>query len=645
MGHMIVSEEPKVRKYITRTLSQYHIEQFNRSMEEFYEKKSHLSGFKLFNLYMEHFHVINTFLSEHKEINPKTNQEFDYFPVRANLDTGDPHGFPFPNFMSSLKEILNDLDECKRYHMPFPQNPLKRSVFSFLKSQRILENDTDRENQLDCVLGIGTIHLYDLLCKQLIKRKGDTIIVLTPTYGFFIPQIYRSGGKPLFILSDLKGTINPEVLDLSIRSENKTLLNQWKSSAKVFIEAFIHELKGIWNFDIRIPNEADIESFIKKLETTNDISSARKKVDTFLQTVLPQTNPKILSSAFSNEEIVLPYPPRVVGFLFLNPTTYGSVIGRQEVKELAAVMQKNNVTAIEDLSYLFMETKQHHPQGFFLNEECSSISLLGLSKPFSMAGFRLGVAISNKEMILNIIPRIQNSIGFISPIFQNALTTLFNSSNDSITTFFNKNNYGPEGYFFKKHLAILMLEGIHTKKLNSLEKGACIETIQSQIQAFFNRNDKLNISFFDSELIPDSLNEALSSDEYQNMLINSFLQRGLSDYFEIQNDPEASFFLMINCQKLINQSAVGPIKITNSFDVSALLSFFFGLRPLPAEAMGVQETYKHNILRLSFSIEISLIIPLLFTAFIGLQQLKNIKSIKNLPKGSKPINPQKNTGL
>ncbi len=611
-----VSVKNKPRKHITRTLTEENIHYFNRSLEKFHLEKSRYFGVNLFRFHMKY--IFDVFLSVHKEINPSTGQEFDFFPLQGNLDTGDPHGKPFPPFFNALLDKLSEQEEVKRYYGAAAQKALKDSISSFLLKMEVLENPKET---MDYAIGSGTVHLYELICRQLIKRKGDAILIPTPTYGFFIPQVYRAGGIPILLETDDRGMIETRQFENTIKKYNERQLESWKKQFPNLIRLFESDLRTNWNIAIRESSIEDIKELENQLFFETTRKDWEKEVDAFIFSKILKNQEDRFSQIKEQQEIEFPYPPRVVGALFINPTVYGAVLTKEEVESLAQIMEYYHVTAIEDLAYLFIDVKPHKKQGYFLNYSAPYFSLLGVSKPFALSGMRLGMAISSKEKIEELQGRIENSIGFISPIFQKALIELFESPTNQIQEFFKKNNTHDEwGYSLKRKLSIYLLEGASTTKLSEKEKNPIRLIIFKEIKLLVKKWEDLGVSFSDTDL------KKPFDRQHRVSLVDRFMEEGLSDFFDIVRDAEAGFFFILNCQKLINKGKIGPVKICCSFDVFALLSYFFGLKLFPSEAMGLQHGSNCNQLRYSFSSDVSLIVSLFFTAYLGIKQLEEIKN-------------------
>lgn len=609
------------RKYVTKTICLESFKDFTESLSRFHEEKENYFGVSLFQFYMKY--IFGVFLSKHKEKSEVSDEEVDFFPLQGNLDTGDAHGEPFPPFMNSLFKNLTDSVEISRYYGPAVKDRLKAAVTSFLLGNQVLKNGP--KSQPDYVIGSGTVHLYDLICMELIKRKGDTIIIPTPTYGFFIPQVYRAGGRPLFFETDKKGMIHPSKLDATIFEYNQEQVKHWKEQIDAHVSIFVHELSNIWNIAVAKPSSEQMKQLKSDLDKENDLRRIEKIVDNFLFCAVLGSDQSNIEYIRKHEEIQMPLPPKIVGALFINPTVYGAVLDESEIRSIANVFQKHGVVAIEDLAYLFIDVRPHPHQGFFMNSECSYISLLGVSKLFSLAGLRLGLAVSDTKLANRIQGRVENAIGFISPVYQEALIDLFSTPQSVIKDYLNKNNSSPsDGYKFKRKLSIFLIEGTDTNRLTNAEKGDCKVRIVNEVLAFFNEYEKRGIYLFDEELVNSKINIDLTYDHFKQHLLHEFIREGLSSYFDLVRDVEAGFFFILDCQKMIDRKHIGPLKVSCSFDAFALLSYFFGLKLFPSEAMGVTDVVKQNQLRYSFSCGIPLMISLIFTAYIGLKQLENI---------------------
>jgi aspartate/methionine/tyrosine aminotransferase len=113
------------------------------------------------------------------------------------LDTGDPHGLPFEQFLESYRRHLEDSLSFNHYFGPGPTPDVVDGTRRLMTHFGLLSHE--EAERFDVVVGAGTLHLYEMICRELIEQPGDAIAVPVPTYGLMIPQIEEAGGVPLLI--------------------------------------------------------------------------------------------------------------------------------------------------------------------------------------------------------------------------------------------------------------------------------------------------------------------------------------------------------------------------------------------------------------------------------------------------------------
>ncbi len=88
--------------------------------------------------------------------------------------------------------------------------------------------------------------------------------------------------------------------------------------------------------------------------------------------------------------------------LFCNPTNpTGKVYSEKELKQIAAVAEKYNLYIITDEMYehFVFDGKKHVSIGSFANVADRTISVFGVSKSYSMTGWRIGYLTANKKLV------------------------------------------------------------------------------------------------------------------------------------------------------------------------------------------------------------------------------------------------------
>lgn len=582
------------------------IVEFQKQLSNFHKESSSLYGIQRFICMLDF--MFSVFGNKCTTPNPYPDLREGKFSMYGNFDTGDAHGLPFSGFSDELRRILHNEDEYRKYYGPQVENDIKISIKKFLAERGVVEENV--VENLGFSIGAGTVNLYDVICRKIIKRKGDVIILPVPTYGFFIPQIFRSFGQPLYIFTKKGEVIDFNKLEKTIEQKNLNLLELWKANIESEINTYLVYLCSVINIRVKKPSQKLYSELIKRIRILNDNSKIDDEIFQFLSHLIDDKH--TLHLIMKSEEFTLPTPPRIVGFLHINPTIYGSVISKEDTREYASILKKYHITMIEDLAYFGIETTPNVQLQSCVGENlCDSIGLFGLSKPFGIAGLRLGVAFSDPLTMKDIDRRIENEIGFISPMFHKVLSSIFLAPKKDIDDYlFKKNLDSDEGYLLKKQLMIFCFEGDESKKLSESVKIACKEICKKYISEYLSYRIK-------NESISLILNDHNQAKCVEDILLN-FVSKGISEWFEITHNPVAGFFIIADCSKLMNASFLGEVHLNSSFDVFAFLAYFFGVRFIPAESMGIENKADCSLLRVSFSCDIQFIVVGLFSLFLGI---------------------------
>ena len=142
----------------------------------------------------------------------------------------------------------------------------------------------------------------------------------------------------------------------------------------------------------------------------------------------------------------LSYIPRVVAFLNENPhNPTGIVLSEDNIdtlKNLANVCEKNGVFIIDDLVYSGIEynrNKPAYPLALIPEHFNSVITMIGLSKSYSLAGLRAGLILANDFIISKIRDLIFQDMDSLSLLQSGVLTyCLTHNSTSKATQYFNK---------------------------------------------------------------------------------------------------------------------------------------------------------------------------------------------------------------
>ena len=161
---------------------------------------------------------------------------------------------------------------------------------------------------------------------------------------------------------------------------------------------------------------------------------------------LEQKIKEINKELFDKFHEKLSYIPRVVAFLNENPhNPTGIVLSEDNIdtlKNLTNVCEKNGVFIIDDLVYSGIEynrNKPAYPLALIPEHFNSVITMIGLSKSYSLAGLRAGLILANDFIISKIRDLIFQDMDSLSLLQSGVLTyCLTHNSTSKATQYFNK---------------------------------------------------------------------------------------------------------------------------------------------------------------------------------------------------------------
>lgn len=563
--------------------------------------------------------MFDVFISSNIEIDSQGNK-FDCFPPTDNFDTGNASESPYYPFVEAIQKAYTDIDGYRGYYGPKPVPGLQESIKSWLEFNNFISSE--RASSISVSVGHGTVQLYDVLCRSLIRAPGDLIIIPEITYGFFIPQIERNKGRFRLFNHAKNGKPNIPALGVFIDELNRHLLNDWKKNLFERLKILISEIESNFQNEIKSINRSAILKLYKTLNNCNSSQTVYDELEEFILTGLCRMNRSVFDKIQNYPLIASHFPPRVVGYLHINPNIYGNVYEEKEIRQLTRLLDKKSVTIIEDIAYHSLGSSLSNINSC-LNYGENVFCLIGLSKPLSIANCRLGIMLGEKSSMEKIYRSIENSIGFVSTFLQKALLeTFFNPQ--KLNDYFEKNYSGDLSYRFKKNLFITCFEGIKSKNIDANLKERCRQLIIKEVNNFFKWKRKQGIQLIDPKIrFPDGTAE--NSKDFQKKITSVFLNEGLKAWFRIIHQPECGFFVVVDCSKLLKKWDKQELSLDCSFDVFALLAVIFGIRTIPEECMGNLEFKDSHRLRFSYSISVETIIRGCLTLHIGLKQLSGQK--------------------
>jgi aspartate/methionine/tyrosine aminotransferase len=220
------------------------------------------------------------------------------------------------------------------------------------------------------------------------------------------------------------------------------------------------------------------------------------------------------------------------------------------------------------------------------------ILLFGLSKPFAIADMRIGIVIGKRAIIEQINGILATTSLFTPVLLQSSVLALFSCEHSRIIDYLAMN---AQFYKTKRNILLACLMGFEKLQIE-----------QSEID--------------ETKLI---IEQIIRPKKYDETMIKLFFSIGLSEYLTVCCIPAAGFFVIVNCQPFL-QSIGRQYNMKTSLEVALFLSYFYRIRVIPEEMMGVdlQQTTSPQLLRLSYSINSENIVEAAFTIFSGLFKLK-----------------------
>ena len=550
------------------------------------------------------------------------NESYSYFTRPDNFDTGDSCAQPFESFVRGVQTVANEINSYRQYQtLGNIQNGIENVILSFCKQIGWLdENTLSTNSDLRITIGAGTTQLWDFILRTLIVRQGDIILVPAPTYGLFLPQIEMIGGKiiliPLLKIYDYK--LNIDQLKSIIHDINLKLAQNWLNQLLYRIKSLI-STNNIQNLLTSIDNKlkiliTDLNSLLIS-EQIEDICIL-EYFEIELRKFLNEIN---ILSKISKTDFNFLLPSRIVGLLHINPSIFGSIYDKNDLISIGKICEKEKICIIDDLAYALLQysiNNQFNP-GIATFHNILSIYpklkvflLFSLSKPFAIADVRVGIVIARKELIEQINSIIESTIVFIPNMLQSGIFSLFSTEYVNIMNYLSINS---SEFMLKRNILLVCICG--KDKL----KDIC-HSIDSSIHGF-------NQTKLDEALL--IIREIFQIKKFSKILTESFITHGLSNYFELTYIPLAGFFLIINCELFLKTIGF-YYNMKTSFEVALFLSYFYRIRVIPEELMGLAKDKddKSKLLRLSYSIQNESIVTRTFAIFNRLSKLKlNLQNI------------------
>ena len=203
----------------------------------------------------------------------------------------------------------------------------------------------------------------------------------------------------------------------------------------------------------------------------------------------------------------LNYTPRVVAIYHQNPNNpLGISLGESKknyLNNLSKLCYEKNVLVIDDLVYrdsVYDETKIAYPLATLTKYRDNIVTLMGISKSYSLAGIRAGFIFGNKYIIQDLRDNIFVNMDSISMLTQISLASVFNNENKR-TKYRNKflKNIRKK-YLYNLDIIKYFIEGNNTIS-NTSRKKIEKQLTKEEIEIYKDGID--NVSIYNN-LIPES---------------------------------------------------------------------------------------------------------------------------------------------
>lgn len=542
----------------------------------------------------------------------------DCFSMSDNFDTGNASSGPFPPFVQGVQEAFRDLDAYRGYVGPRPIEGLPEAVNGWLIRHGFIS--APRSAELALAVGAGTVHLYDVLCRALIQRPGDIVIIPEVTYGFFIPQVQRSGGRAHILRSTRGAKIDAGAVAAAVDAINNSSADNWRKTARQRLEIYVAEAEVFFGDTICKPGGALLNDLVEELSACVSPIEIEARLLHFIRSKICGGDAALHSRVSTAQPTLMLFPPRVVAYLHINPNLYGKSYSHEEASLITRSLASRSVTVIEDFAY--------HSLGIPIADFKSCLlfgsnvfTLLGVSKPLSIANCRLGILLGEREAMHGLYRVIENSVGFVSTLLQRGLLKAF-SEPDALDDYLAANWSGPDGYRRKKNLMLACLEGGGSTSLDADLRGTLQREILDGVSEFFAWKRAQGVELYDAGYQSVDGRRAANPPDYQRLVAADFAEEGLSRWLEVCASPDCGFFIIVDCRRLLQSWRPREPRLTCAFDVFALFAVLFGVRTIPEECMGDLDFSGAHRIRFSYSVPAETIIRACVTLYLGLTQLE-----------------------
>jgi aspartate/methionine/tyrosine aminotransferase len=545
--------------------------------------------------------------------------DIDCFPLSDNFDTGNASSGPFPPFVAGVQEAFRDLDAYRGYVGPRPIDGLPKAVKDWLIHHGFIT--AQRSSELAVAVGAGTVHLYDVLCRTLIQRPGDIVIIPEVTYGFFIPQVERSGGRTHILRATGGAKIDAGAVAATVDAINNASADNWRKMARQRLEVYIAETEGYFGDAICTPGSGLLEDLNEELSACVSPLEIQAKLEHFILSEICRGDAALSSRVSAAPQTRMLFPPRVVAYLHINPNLYGKSYDSEEAFLITKSLASRSVIVIEDFAYHSLGLPIANFKSCLLFG-ANVFSLLGVSKPLSIANCRLGILLGERETMHGLYRVIENSVGFVSTLLQRGLLKAF-SEPEALDDYLAANWSGPDGYRPKKNLMLACMEGGSPPHLDPDSRDISQQDILDGVLEFFAWKRAQGVELYDADYQSADGQRAANPSDYQRRVADDFVKEGLSRWLEVCASPDCGFFVIVDCRRLLQRWRLQEPRLTCAFDVFALFAVLFGVRTIPEECMGDLDFSGSHRLRFSYSVPAQTIIRGCVTLYLGMTQLES----------------------
>ncbi|MFL6335039.1 MAG: aminotransferase class I/II-fold pyridoxal phosphate-dependent enzyme [Pyrinomonadaceae bacterium] len=608
---------PVIRAEVSPSLTREGLAKLDALLGSFYERYPKCSGdVPRFEFLLDE--MFEVFLSLNVETTA-SGESIDCFPLHDNFDTGNASSGPFPPFVAGVQEAFRDLDAYRGYVGPRPIEGLPEAVKDWLIHHGFIT--AQRSSELVVAVGAGTVHLYDVLCRAMIQRPGDTVIIPEVTYGFFIPQVERNGGRTHILHATHSAKIDAGTVAVTVDAINNASAHNWRKTARQRLEVYTVEIEGFFRDAICNPGNGLLEDLIYELSACDSPLEIQSKLEHFILSEICRGDAALSSRVSAAPQTRMLFPPRVVAYLHINPNLYGKSYDPEESSLITKSLAARSVTVIEDFAYHSLGLPIANFKSCLLFG-ANVFTLLGVSKPLAIANCRLGILLGERDAMHGLYRIVENSVGFVSTLLQRGLLKAF-SEPEALDEYLAANWSEPGGYRRKKNLMLACMEGGSSPNLDPDSRDISRQNILDGVSEFFAWKRAQGVELYDADYQFADGQCAATPPDYQRRVADDFVKEGLSRWLEVCTSPDCGFFVIVDCRRLLERCHLRKPRLTCGFDVFALFAVLFGVRTIPEECMGDLDFTDSHRLRFSYSVPTETIIRACVTLYLGMTHLES----------------------